>query len=179
MTYQQVIDFVASKVRYKTLSPFIGLQIPVFAVATLERDIRNAVDSLLPVDAVWDSREVRFVTGAMAKYGLIDAQFTVSPSMLQHDYQQGKLLLQALHFDIAELLDPAVDIEESLTYSALEMMYEELSSSKAWLKLFLRAEAHGDAKLSLPVDYLPRTFVIEDACIANSTYLWVFKHFYF
>jgi hypothetical protein len=50
-----------------------------------------------------------------------------------------------------------------------------------YILLFLTTNRTLDWKnhlLSLPDDYFPRTFLVEDACVTNTGWVWFNKHFY-
>jgi hypothetical protein len=149
----------------------------ISSLETLEFDIRSAVTSPLLDNSTWEIKAERFVQGALAKYGLIDAEFKVPASWLESNYQQGESLLTALGFDVAGVPD------DSLEYAVLETLYDELKLGVTWLKLFLRAKPTFSENTSIPVkklsaDYLPRTFIVEDACLSNAGIVWLTKHFY-
>jgi hypothetical protein len=72
--------------------------------------------------------------------------------------------------------------------TCLEMLQEELDQGRTWLLLFLEGgrpgnearvkDLEGHVSLRVPAGYLPRPFRVVDACVANASSVWLWKHFY-
>ena len=62
----------------------------------------------------------------------------------------------------------------------LDLLVEDVEANEAIIKLFLKTvKAQSMSRsLKLAANYFPRTFVVEDACLTNSSYVWFNKHFY-
>lgn len=111
----------------------------------------------------------------MAKYELLDLSFH---SETKFDLQDrgGVSLLKELYFVGAER-DPEEDDW------CLEALEESIDDGQNLVKLFLRPESPANTDPNqrggnLPAGYLPRLFLVEDACLTNANYVWMNKHFY-
>jgi hypothetical protein len=63
----------------------------------------------------------------------------------------------------------------------LEQISNQISQNNVYILLFLTTERTLDWKehqWSLPDNYFPRPFMVEDACVTNTNWAWLNKHFY-
>lgn len=112
-----------------------------------------------------------------------DLTFGAPPELLEAGCESGLSVLRELR-----LVDENEDAPED---EFAVFQYEELlrgfveNPTQVVVRLFLRADkppqrdsGEGGSPLRLPSGYLPRSFVVTDACVANSSSVWCEKHFY-
>lgn len=170
--------------RYCSLPKLIDRRVEVSSLETFESDLFAILGGDLPVDGRLISPDKVHLEGAIAKYGLIDVKLSVSNRHLASCSLIDGETLRELGF----ILSPKE--KDSLSKNALEaegedvglldLLVEDVEANEAIIKLFLKtAEAQPRSpSLKLAANYFPRTFVVEDGCLTNSSYVWFNKHFY-
>jgi hypothetical protein len=166
------------------LPNLIDRRVEVCSLETFESDLFAILGGDLPADSRLVSPDRFHLEGAIAKHGLIDVEFSVSSRHLAACSLIDGETLRELGF----ILSP--EDKESLSKNALEaegedvglldLLVEEVAANEAMIKLFLKTTKtqSPSPSLKLAANYFPRTFVVEDACLTNSCYVWLSKHFY-
>jgi hypothetical protein len=166
------------------LPKLIDRRVEVGSLDSFESDLFAILGGDLPADSRLISLDRFHLEGAIAKYGLIDVKLSVSNRHLASCSLIDGETLRELGF----ILSP--EEKDSLSKNALEtegedvgfldLLVEDVETSDAMIKLFLTtAEAQPmSASLKLAANYFPRMFVIKDACLTNSSFVWLNKHFY-
>ncbi|HMS39137.1 MAG TPA: hypothetical protein PKE69_02845 [Pyrinomonadaceae bacterium] len=170
--------------RYCSLPKLINRKIEICSLETFEADLFAILGGDLPPDSRLISPERIYLEGAIVKYGLIDATLSVSNRHLASCSIINGNTLRELGF----VLSP--EDKDYVTENALEtgiedvglldFLAKDVEKNEAIIKLFLKAAEEKPSRLSLKLsdNYFPRTFVVEDACLTNSGYVWFNKHFY-
>ncbi len=192
----ELLKKVARGLKYRSIPHIIGQEIEIHSFDTIIDDIFKAQAHSLPAKYEQISR---ISPMAIAKYGILDLRFEVSPHYLGEGDERGIPLLKALGFiqppDTNQEPEVSMEsIEEKLDPHCLAELSEDIDKQQTLLKLFLTNEsvlARYDRErmsprelkdvldnLAIPDDYFPRTFVIQDACYTNSNFVWFLKHFY-
>ena len=170
--------------RYCSLPKLIDRRVEVCSLETVEADIFAILGGDLPADSRLVSPERKYLEGAIAKYGIIDAEFSISNRHLAACSLIDGDTLRELGFVLSPedrdyiSKNPLNPDKEDV--GLLDSLADDAEKNEAMIKLFLRADAPQATKfaLKLPEDYFPRKFVVEDACMTNSGYVWFNKHFY-
>lgn len=183
------IKSLARTIRYRELSNLIGREITVHSIEGIIPDIQTALVDSLPNDSRLIGPQSKSLRVMIAKYGIIDLEFEVESSNLSSGFRKGISVLKELGFVIdpksaEESASLARELfgDESDDPTCLTQLGEELKQGKTVMRLFLRSEriqGMGSHLVGhLPSDYFPKLFTLEDACIANSGFVWFHKHFY-
>ncbi len=168
---------------YRPLDAAIGQQVSIVDQQGLEAALAPYVPGLSGFEYV--GPEPRYFVGALMKYGIIDATFACPTELLDGPgTRRGLKLVRELGF--AEPGDePGTEPFDDDPAACLEELADGLSSDRAYLRVFLTSERPSPTEAlramrlkDLPADFLPRTFKIDDACVTNSDYVWMLKHFY-
>jgi hypothetical protein len=195
-----ILKDVARKLRYRVLSEFIGQEVEIHSLETIEADIRRAYGELWPEKCTLIDKSVSPL--AITKYGILDLRFLVADNKLVSDYQTGIPLLKDLAFVVP--LEKEEELKESARVlgdkfaddpTCLKELAEDLAKEQTLLKLFFRGEAGVAIYLAqdlpieekvkymesptLPPGYFPQVFTATDACFTNADFVWFHKHFYF
>lgn len=198
MNSTQLLKQVARNIKYLSLSNLIGHEVKIRSFETIITDMFEGSKNLLPEKYTHISTIHPLV---IAKYGILDLEFQVSPTYLTDDYQSGTSLLKELGFikstkqhQQAQEITKTSDDPLTNDPFCLTELAEELEKKQVLLKLFLEGgsvienynldqmspEVYREFfdNLSLPSDYFPRKFLITDACFTNAGFTWFHKHFY-
>lgn len=162
---------VARGLRYRTLDHLVGRSIVVRDLNAMEEAVRVGLGDDFPA-------ECRLVApssihGAVAKYGILDLDFS-APAERLGEAKGGVRLLRELGFLPTEEMKQ--DGDASLCF---EMLLEDIVANRVFVKLFMEGGRPEEWKeLRIPEGYLPRPFRIIDACVTNASGIWFLKHFY-
>lgn len=184
-----LLKAIAREIRYRELDFLIGQEIKLSTFESIESDLKEFLRVNLISHVTSLDTSPKTMSGTMAKYGFLDITFRVDPILLEQSCRSGLELLKDLRFidfdaTLKEVKDGFQEDAQIVTDNliCLEQLNESLSSSKTFLRIFLESErikGKGSHMFGiLPPDYLPKTFTIRDACIANSDFVWFHKYFY-
>ena len=169
---------------YCSLPKLLDRRVEVCSLETFESDLFAILGGDLPVDSRLTSPDRRHLEIALAKYGLIDVQLSVSSRHLAAcSLISGETLRELGFISTPEEKDyiskNALEPDKE-DIGLLDLLVEDVEANEAMIKLFLKTTESRSPRLSLKLadDYFPQTFVIEDACLTNSNYVWLNKHFY-
>lgn len=189
----RLIKKLARELKYLSLSELFGREIVIHSVETVEDNIRRALGDIVP-EGCRLLTEPQSMKGMLAKYDFLDLTFSVPAYLLQSHYESGISLLKALHF----IIDPSEEDIDELKYkevsgfleddpTCLTELAEDVSKNMTVCRMILNRsnprEWNKNNRMmemiaSLPSGYFPQIFVIRDACITNSEFVWFHKHFY-
>jgi hypothetical protein len=183
------------RLKYRPLSQFKGRQLIVPTFGEIEKTLLHEMAAALGARFLLQS-EMPHMAMLMAKYGALDLTFTASSPVLT--------TADRISWDALRTLGLAE--REGLMVEEFEWVEKGLSEELCFLRVFLmcappwdamqlrneqaRAEiARGVSKnlaSDAALDYLaenigerfPVTFIVDDACLANSKSIWVNAHFY-
>lgn len=167
--------------RYSSLPKLIGRKIEICSIETIESDIFAILGGDLPNDSLLISSENIRREGAIAKYGIIDAEFSISNRHLVNCPVIERNTFRELGFVLSPedkeyvTKNPLPNGDEDV--GLLDFLAEDIEKNEAIIKLFLRCD-RPNLYLKLPKDFFPREFTIQDAYMTNSGYVWLNKHFY-
>jgi hypothetical protein len=179
-----LVKAVARSLRYRSLDHLIGRPVEIRDIGRVEEAVRSALGPDLPDGCRLAGPEPIYRHGAVAKYGILDLVFSVPGEMPIGDVRGGLALLHDLGFL------PGGDGPQHRVCDdplCLEMLQEELDEGRVWLLLFLEGgrpdgsrveDADGQVDYRIPEGYLPRPFLVVDACLTNARSVWLWKHFY-
>jgi hypothetical protein len=143
-------------------------------------------------NAVYRGPEALYRNGALAKYGLLDLSYDVSPNMAAQNACPGLSMLKEL--GIVSHSDAWKELKDADPMAFLPEYLLEFDKHETILKLFLEEQPRrpfpstkeGETLVAwleqpnlipFPIPF-PRTMEITDACITNSDSVWLNKHFY-
>ena len=172
MGFHRRLYRVAKQLRYRTLPELIGRSILIPSIRDILGTVAASFELGSPVNP-----DARF-EGMIAKYGILDLEFhSLQPNLGRQD-RGGVALLKELGFVQEERAEENLD-EEDWCLQELEKSITD----RQVVKLFLESDIDLDsnplrAKGILRPSDLPSTFVVTDACLTNSSFVWINKHFY-
>jgi hypothetical protein len=162
----------------------IDRRVEICSLETFESDLFAILGGDLPADSRLVSPDRFHLEGVLAKYGLIDVRLSVSIRHLAACSLIDGKTLRELGFvlsaeDKDSLSKNALDTDGE-DVGLLDLLVEDVEANEAMIKLFLKATETQSPRFSLKLaeNYFPQTFVVEDACLTNSSYVWLNKHFY-
>ncbi|HEY6351963.1 MAG TPA: hypothetical protein VI636_21420 [Candidatus Angelobacter sp.] len=187
--------FAYKRLKYRPLSGFKGRQVTIPAFDAIEKTLLQEMAAALPAQFSLQSRFPHMAM-VMAKYGSLDLIFsTPAPVLTTAD---------TITWDGLRTLG-LVESEGTLA-EEFEWVERSLTDNTCFLRVFLDGwtlqqvieikseltqaqKAKGVPAASAyeaAVDYLaenirqwfPLTFTVDDACLTNSTSIWVSSHFY-
>jgi hypothetical protein len=170
--------------RYCSLPKLIDRHVEISSLETFESDLFAILGGDLPADSRLVSPDKRHLEIALAKYGIIDVQLSISSRHLAACSLINSETLRELGFistqEEKEYVSQNTLEADSEDIGLLDLLVEDVEKNEAILKLFLKITESQKPRLSLKLadDYFPQTFVVEDACLTNSSYVWLNKHFY-
>ena len=162
----------------------IDRRIEVSSPETFESDLFAILGGDLPTDSRLVSPDKRHLGGTIAKYGLIDVTLSVSSKHLAACSLINGKMLRGLGFistpEEKEYVSRNTLEPDGEDIGLLDLLVEDVETNEAMIKLFLKTAEAQSPRLSLKLteNYLPQTFVVRDACLTNSGYVWLNKHFY-
>ena len=181
-----LVKAVARGLRYRLLDHLVNRSIEIRDLDAVEVAVRLAIGPDLP-EACRLAGPVRAdIEVTVAKYGILDLRFTAPDGLLSSDARTGVPLLRELGFLPGGDAGPQVRVCDDPT--CLEMLQDELDEGRAWLLLLLEGGRPGDdariegtdgrVSFRVPEGYLPQSFKVADACVANASGVWLWRHFY-
>jgi hypothetical protein len=175
---------ILNELRYCPLPKLIDRRIEICSVGTVEADIFAILGGDLPNESQLISPEKKYIEIAMAKYGIIDVQLSVSSKHLTECPIVEGQTLRELGFVLSQedkdsIAQNIIETSEE-DVGFLDSLAEDVEKNEAFIKLFLKLveKQSSGLGLKLPQDYFPQIFEVEDACLTNSSYVWLNKHFY-
>jgi hypothetical protein len=175
---------VARSLRYRTFEPIIGHELIVSRSDLIASESEALVGRFLD-GCSFSSPEQGTLDGQIARYGLLDLRFQARATLLEKGYKTGIPLLKELGF--LENGTSSVAEEDCILY-CLEELLDGTRKNETYLMLFLQISRVQRADGSqLQQNDMPRracalpspmVFTVEDACISNSSFVWMLKHFY-
>jgi hypothetical protein len=175
---------VARSLRYRTFEPIIGHELMVSRSDLIASESEALVGRFLD-GCSFCSPEQGDLDGQIARYGLLDLCFQARAALLENGYKTGIPLLKELGF----IEDGTSSVaEEDCGLYCLEELLDGTRKNETYLMLFLQISRvqRADGFL-LQLNDMPRracnrpspmVFTVEDACISNSSFVWMHKHFY-
>ena len=94
----RLVRRIANELRYRSLDDLICREVTINHLDSVEKDIHAALIGVLPPDCKYVATELKFLEGAIVKYGIIDATFTAPEQLLNSRDQGGISLLKELGF---------------------------------------------------------------------------------
>src|SRR6266404_4446149 len=197
-----VLRQVSRQLKYRELPALIGRRVVVTSAASACAEVHAQLHGSLPYGARFKGPESQYITRALAKYGILDPEFTVPGILWEPGDSLGLRLLEEFGFVVRDQL-PAeqLGLLDDKDPTCLEQLREDIIEQRTVLKVFLNEQpkrdmkqyiAHlfstGKAELlnggstgsldPLLENYFPKTFEVADACLTNAEFIWFHKHFY-
>jgi hypothetical protein len=178
----ELVRGVAKGLRYRALKHLVGRAVEVRDLDGVEEAVRLALGPDLP-DGCRLAGEPHGREGTVAKYGILHLRFSAPDHVLAGEARTGVQLLRELGYLPAEEARGRVCDDPT----CLELLREDLDERRTWLMLLLeggrpgveaRVEGAGRVSFRVPEGYLPRPFVVADACVTNASGVWLWKHLY-
>ncbi len=183
MTALSLVKTIARQIKYCELTNLIGQSITIHDVNSVFDDVKR--DLQLPDDAMPVTRDEKYTRIGIAKYGLIDIDFTVQGTEILNAVE-GFEAIRTLHLyqENPNLAKDDLFLEAGVGF--LEEMVEDIEAGIVYLLLYLKTnhpEDINERKIqfknwSIPDNYFPRKFVVKDAALCNTRFAWLTKHFY-
>ncbi len=131
--------------------------------------------------------EQHFLDGQIAKYGLLDLRFNAPSTMLASVPAGGVPLLRDLGFIDSDMQKLASELDGDAG-CCIEELRDGIATNETHLMLFLESSNPNVSDMSMMdrmarirnpsiIDF-PITFSVVDACVSNSSFVWMNKHFY-
>ncbi|MEM7624515.1 MAG: hypothetical protein AAF333_02685 [Planctomycetota bacterium] len=178
---------VARNLRYRHLGDTIGQSVSVAGRHTIADDALAFVRRYCE-ECGFEGPQQKYLEGQIAKYGILDLSFRLPHKSLDENYVSGVPLLRELGFDGSGINDEDWEGYGDEKYAWFEELAKDIADESAFLRLFMRCSDPSVASGSVTEmmgrlrDFsstkFPLTFIIVDACITNSTFVWMNKHFY-
>ncbi len=172
------------EVRYREVTELIGTILCLTNPKDAPYDIIEVITPHIKCTPRFHRPELHYRQGAVAKYGLLDLEYRLTPDELTTNYRCGISLLKELgliaHNDRDELLD---EDEKADAFEFFKMSCEELDLQQVFFKLFLTTPKEWEYTIQsndeeISRTYWPREFTIKDACVTNLPSVWFARHFY-
>lgn len=192
-----VLRDVARRLRYRPLPDVVGHTLTIRSLTNAISEIEHNLASLLPGLQFGQAIENN-TAGSIAKYGIIDLTFNVQAIDWDRRDAPGIPLLLELGFVISpsEIPDDeklTIDPDEDPT--CLEALRKEINENQNVLRVFIEERPRRDlqkhmtsmmssrestdkVKDTFLSGYFPKEFVVKDACLTNSAFVWFHKHFW-
>jgi len=172
----------SKKLKYRYRSKLVGMKVTINRIETIEEDICHAISEIFPEEYKLISDKY-CVEGTIVKYDLLDLTFSTSSKLLESKYESGIPLLEKLGF-----LPLRGEEKDDRDPNFMSSLAKDIDRNKKYIKMFLRRvdrrpiikilEDCQKFDYNLPPDYLPQQFKIENACITNSDWIWVYEYVY-
>lgn len=188
------------KLKYRSLDELKQRVVRVSSFAALQKEVLDAVDPHFSggFRLVTTRNELR---GALGKYGILDLEFEAAAPLPASDCVNRNALYDLGFFDQTER-EAGVELGNVSDPTCISSVLEHLEAQKTFLKVFLRCETDERAMQRLMSEArqdpdfeqsglvdntiarlveeaekrLPKDFVVDDACLTNSTYVWLHRH---
>jgi hypothetical protein len=187
--------------RYRELLGLVNRKITITSFESIGTEIKAVVQEHVPF-----CRDLELcpehIHGAIGKYRIIDLTFAATIPVLSPADRVDRQGLVELGF-LSAKNEEALSESEDRDPTCLEELVEEMASERESVKVFLQAmpirnamkeffdevvkiQATGlkfDDAMAKAIEQradslFPGKFIIRDACITNSDFVWFYKHFY-
>ena len=185
MAVISLVKAIARQIKYFELVELIGQSVIINGVDSIYDDVHKGLS--LTHSAIPHMREQKVLKGGIAKYGLIDIDFTVEGVEIDNGIQGFDAIRKLSLYQEYSNTDDDFFLEAGIGF--LEDLVEELKLDQTFYMLFLRTEypqpsakerirQYFKSTDALSDDYFPREFVVKDAALCNTKLAWMMKHFY-
>jgi len=186
MAVISLVKAIAQQIKYFELVELIGQSVIIKGVDSIYDDVHKGLS--LPHSAIPHMRNQKHLKSGIAKYGLIDIDFTIEGVEIDNGIRGIEAIRKlSLYQEYSNTDHDDFLLEAGIGF--LEDMVEELKLDKTFYMLFLQTEypqSNGKEKIrqhfkltdALPSDYFPCEFVVKDAALCNTKLAWMMKHFY-
>ncbi len=177
---------VARKLRYRTIEAMIGQPVTITGLREISAETRALVDEHVS-GCTFAGPEQKFLDGQIAKYGFLDLRFFATSTMLEKTAVGGVSLLKELGFVDRDLPKLAEELGGDAGF-CLEELRDGIEQNDVHLLLFLESESPNVSDMTVmermarlrdpsTIEF-PIIFSVVDACVSNSPFVWMNKHFY-
>jgi len=182
-----LIRRAARGIKYSTVEEFVNQEVTFSDRMSIIDESTVLARQLYPESSFVGPTQNQ-LEGQIAKYGILDLQFSADPSHLQR-CNSGVPVLRELGLVGQDVGPDDLDLEDDDLFapmSGVQIVLEDLEESVVCLKLFLRSKSwiktdmkDGLQRINNPnlLDF-PKTFTVTDACLTNVGSAWLMKHFY-
>lgn len=188
------------KLKYRSLDELKQRRVRVSSFAKVQEEVLIAARPQLTraYRLITPSTEL---SGGLGKYGILDLEFENCATLPDCDCVDSKMLKDLGFFDKVER-QAGIELGNKSDPTCMSSVIENMDDERTYFKAFLRcdtddgaikrliAEAKRDpdfersglvdrtvARLIEEAEKrLPCEFVVEDACLTNSTYVWLHRH---
>lgn len=176
---------VARTMRYRTLTPMIGEEVTISARLRISTEVSAFVARFID-ECSFSGPEQKIIDLQIAKYGILDLRFAAPPRMFNRDMDAGIPLLRRLGFINSDAQGTSGELGSDSI--CLEELRDGIAENETHLLLFLESTNPKVSEMSvmdrmarirdpLSINF-PIVFKVVDACVSNSSFVWMNKHFY-
>lgn len=183
---ENILLNVARSLRYRTLQPMLGKSVEVSARLRIVDDVSSFVSQFVD-GCLFDGPGQNVLDGQIAKFGLLDLRFSAPSRMLDSVPAAGVPLLRELGFVDSDLQELAEELGDDAN-SCINELRDGIAENRTHLLLFLQASIPSASDMTLmdrvarfrnpSIIKFPITCSVVDACVSNSSFVWMNKHFY-
>jgi len=164
--------------KYQEISGLIGRTLQVSSAETAPEEVLQQCQDLLPSSARFCSPGLEARQWSIAKRGILNLTYCIDPLELGSIQPGGAELAETLGLfqGLPSVLEPEGVWEAEL--------WEDLKQGNAYARLLLRTweqltpqERERRRVEGVPKNFFIKTFRILDACLTNSDFVWINKHF--
>jgi hypothetical protein len=191
----ETIKTLARLLRFRPLNNVIGKEVIISGLDELYADLNAALVPHLPHGCRLDNYcglcGRTWIPLPLLKYGVLDLTYEAPARLLETDYMSGIPVLRHLGILYDSPGSPGYAVDEEMGEHCLEVLAKQVLGNRACFRLFLHTASPMDLAWagtipfpqdgrfdSMPDGYLPRCFVVSDACVPNAQSAWMSKHFY-
>ena len=176
-----LIKRIARQIRYQSLDSLIDETVSASSIDSIESEIQAFIQQSCP-DGTFSGPPRSNLVGTLTKYGILDLEFRMSEFLLVPELRTGIRLLKELGY--LPRPDKISDAEKESNRGYLEGLDESIDEDGILLKVFLIdpnfqissdriLQVQDHSRIPFPIE-----FSVVDACVTNSGYVWINKHFY-
>ena len=186
-------------VKYRDLPELQGKKITVSSFAAVTKEVLDGLNiSFSPCPTL--ATPTRELSAALGKYGILDLEFECADILGMSDLISRSQLRNLGFFD--RPLRTEMKAAGGADPTCVSLLIEDLNVQKSFLKLFLESDPNANAMHRVVREYesdlksgasaqiddtiarlvlhaeegLPLSFVVTDACLTNSTFVWFHRH---
>lgn len=177
---------VARNLRYRTLAPMIGQSLTISDRSRIATET-TAFVARFADGCCFAGPEQKYLDVQIAKIGILDLRFTSPSTTLASDAPGGVPLLRELGFVGRDWQELTEEIGDDSAF-CLEELRDGIAENATHLMLFLQASNPKESEMSTTdrmarirdpsIIKFPINFTVVDACVSNSSFVWMNKHFY-
>lgn len=179
---EAMIREIITTLKYQEIPALIGRSLHISSAETAPEDVLEQCRDVLPVSTQFYKPELATRERTTAQRGILDLTYRIDPTVLANIEPGGEPLAHQLCLFDEEEVDLMLEDND---WGWEREILTNLAEGHAYVRLFLRMweelspeERENRRLYGLPPNFFASSYRIIDACLTNSSSVWLGKYIY-